>query len=302
MVTPVPTVTLPQRAQERSIEFALALDALMIALFIVAAFLAGSLTMAAELTRGALMFSIEVFALGVMRRIHRGRTAMFEFGSGRLEQLVNLIIAGGLLAGAAWIGVAAVRRIAGGETAGTPIGFALAAVATSTNLYVNVLAWDAMRRTAGDEGSLIMQGQLRARIVKLVSSVCVQVSLTIAAVSPDPVVIVWTDSLGALVVCAFIVHAAVGMIRSDLPDLVDRSVHEVFQAAINRMLIRHFDDYERLDRVRTRRSGRTVHAEITLGFSPTLPMADVAQRIDAMKASLREELGDADIAIVAVAA
>jgi divalent metal cation (Fe/Co/Zn/Cd) transporter len=125
------------------------------------------------------------------------------------------------------------------------------------------------------------------------------VSLTVAALSPDPVVIVWADSLGALVVTGFIVHTAAGMIRAGLPDLVDRSVNEEFQAAINRMLIRHFDDYERLDLVRTRRTGTVVHAEITLGFRPDLTMADVSRRIEAMKASLRQDVGDADIAIVA---
>jgi len=168
-------------------------------------------------------------------------------------------------------------------------------------LYVNVLAWDAMRRAARDGGSLIMTAQLRARVVKLVSSACVQVSLTIAALSADAAVIAWADSIGALFVCGFIAHAAAGMIRADLPDLVDRSVNEEVQAAINRILVTHFDDYDRLDRVRTRRSGDVIHAEITLGFNPGLTMADVNGRIEAMKASLRREVGEADISIVAVA-
>jgi divalent metal cation (Fe/Co/Zn/Cd) transporter len=89
-----------------------------------------------------------------------------------------------------------------------------------------------MRRAARGSGSLIMKGQLQARVVKLVSSACVQLSLTVAALSWDGVVITWADSLGALFVCAFIVHAAIGMIRSDLPDLIDRAVNEDIQAAI----------------------------------------------------------------------
>jgi divalent metal cation (Fe/Co/Zn/Cd) transporter len=302
-VTAMRDITDQQRGRERSIEFALAMDVAMIALYTLAAVLAGSLTILAELVRGVLMWLIELLALVIMRRIHRGRTAMFEFGSGRLEQVVNLAIAGGLLVSAGWIALAAVRRLAGGEATGTPIGFALGAIAASVNLYVNVLAWDAMRRAARSGGSLIMTGQLKARVVKVISSACVQVSLTIAALSADGVVIVWADSLGALSVCAFIVHAAIGMIRSDLPDLVDLAVNEDIQAAINRMLVRHFDDYDRLDTVRTRRSGAVVHAEITLGFHRDLAMGDVNHRIEAMKVSLRQEIGDADadIAIVAIA-
>src|SRR5881392_2370611 len=212
------------------------------------------------------MTVIELFALAVMRRIHRGRTTRFEFGSGKLEQFVNVLIAGGMLAGGGWIAIGAVRELAAGQGAGTPAGFALAAIAASINLYVNVLAWVAMRRAARTGGSLIMGAQLTARVVKLVSSAFVQVSLTIAAVSADAMVTAWADAFGALLVCGFIVLAAVGMIRADLPDLIDRTVNEEVQEAINRMLVTHFADYDRLGVVRTRRSGTVVHAEITLGF------------------------------------
>jgi divalent metal cation (Fe/Co/Zn/Cd) transporter len=82
---------------------------------------------------------------------------------------------------------------------------------------------------------------------------------------------------------------------------VDLAVTEEFQAAINRMLVKHFDAYDRLGHVRTRRAGDLVHVEIALGFSPHLTMGDVSARIDAMKAHLQQEIGHADIAILAVA-
>jgi len=301
MVTAPHAITAEQHARERSVAVAIVLDVGMVFVYLTAAILAGSLTIAAELIRGVLIMGIEFFGLLIMRRIHRGRTAMFEFGSGRLEQIVNLAIAGGLRGGALWIGAGAVRRLTGDAEIGTPIGFALAAIAAGLNVYVNVLAWDGVRRAARSGGSLIMQGQLKARAVKLVSSACVLASMTVAALSTDGVVIVWADALGALIVCGFIVHAAIGMIYSDLPDLVDRAVNEDLQAAINRMLVKHFADYDRLDRVRTRRTGSTVHAEITLGFHRDLTMFDVDRRIDAMKISLRQEIDKADVAIVAVA-
>lgn len=292
-------ITDQQRARERSIEFALGMDVAMLATYATAAIAAGSLTMLAELVRGSLMTVIEVFALMVMMRIHRGRIAMLEFGSGKLEQLVNLLIAAGMLIGAAWIAMDVVTMISAGEADGTPAGFALAAIAAAVNCYENVLAWDGMRRAARSGGSLIMKGQLSARVVKLVSSAFVLLTMTVAALSIDGVVIAWADSIGALFVSGFIVHSAVGMVRAGLPDLIDRSVNEEFQIAINRTLARHFNDYDRLDHVRTRRSGDIVHAEIGLGFSAVLTMAEVSARIDAMKASLREEAGTADISILA---
>lgn len=293
-------LTEQQRHRERSVAIALTLDAVMIAAYAMAAILAGSLTMLAELIRGVLMTVIEVAALIVMRRIHRGGTAVFEFGSGKLEQLVNLTIAGGLLGGAVWIAVDVVKLVSGGEVHGRPVGFALAAIITAVNTYVNVLAWDGVRRAAKSGGSLIMQGQLQARVVKLVSSSCVMITLTIAALSSDGLVIMWADAIGALLVCGFIVHSALDMIKSGLPDLVDLAVNEECQAAITRMLVKHFDNYDQLGHVRTRRAGDLVHVEILLGFRSDLTMGEVNARIDAMKAHLQEEVGHADISILAV--
>jgi cation diffusion facilitator family transporter len=293
------TLTAIQRARERAIQFAIVLDVCLMAACLIVAVVAASLTMAAELVRGALMTVIEVFALLVLRRIHRGRTAAFEFGSGKLEQLVNLLIAAGLLGAAAWILVDAVRLLLRGQATGSPAGFALAATAAGLNVYLNVLAWDGVRRAARGSGSLIMQGQLEARLVKLISSACVQVALTVAALAHDGVVIAWADGLGAVFVGGFIVHSAIGMVKTGLPDLIDRSVAEEFQAAINRMLVRHFSDYERLDHVRTRRAGDTVYAEVALAFDARLTMGEVDARIEAMKATLREEAGPVDISILA---
>lgn len=293
------TLTPDQRARERSIQLALGLDAATLVAYISAAVAVGSLTVIAELVRGSLMTLIEVFALVVMRNIHRGRVAFLEFGSGKLEQLVNLLIAGGMLLGAGWIALDVLALVRTGEVTGTPAGFAASAILASFNLYVNLVAWDAMRRAARSGGSLIMQGQLQARVVKLVSSAFIQLTLTIAALSTDSVVIAWADGLGALFVCGFIVHTAGGMLRAGLPDLIDRSVAEEFQAGLNRMLVRHFDDYDRLDLVRTRRSGDTVYAEVALAFPPQLTMAEVHARIEAMQASLREEVGAADVSILA---
>lgn len=289
-----------QRSRERSIVIALGLDTVMLGLYVTAAIVAGSLTMVAELIRGVLMTVIEVTALMVMRRIHRGRTAIYEFGSGKLEQLVNLTIAAGLLGGALWIVLDVLRLVAAGEAHGRPAGFAFAAIITAINTYANLLAWDGVRRAAQSGGSLIMQGQLQSRLVKLVSSACVVVTLTIAARATDGVVIVWADAIGALLVAGFIMHSAAGMITSGLPDLVDLAVNEACQATITRMLAQRFDDYDALGHVRTRRAGDVVHVEIALGFRPDLPIGEVSARIAAMKADLQRELGQADVSILAV--
>lgn len=79
-----------------------------------------------------------------------------------------------------------------------------------------------MRHASRGETTLVMLGQLRARMVKL-SSLVVLLSMTVAALSTDNVVVTWADALGSIFVAAFIVWNAWGMLRSSIPDLVDRT-------------------------------------------------------------------------------
>ena len=296
------TLTPEQIARERSLQIALGLDGVIFALAAVVAAISGSLTIIAEMIRAAPMAAVEVFGLIMMRRIHRGRTAAFEFGSGKLEQFVNLLIAGGFILGGIWILRNVVALVTGSRPAGTPSGFASAACLLAINTYLNVLAWDSVRRAARHGGSLIMTGQLRARLVKMVSSFVVLGTLTLAALSLDEVIITWADAAGALFVCGFILYSGYELLQAGLPDLVDRSVNEEVQAAINRMLTRHFAEYERLHSVRTRRSGETIYADIVLGFQPTLTLAEVNTRIEKMKSTLRAEVPGADVSIHATSA
>ncbi|HEX3500749.1 MAG TPA: cation transporter [Stellaceae bacterium] len=292
-------LTPDQRAKEQAIAFALGADTAILLVITVVALLGGSLTLMAESVRGALMDAIEGFALLVMRRIHRGRLVGFEFGPGKLEQVATLAIAIGMLGGAVWIALGAAALATGERAIGTPLGLALAAIVGALNTYINLIAWDAVRRAARGERSLIMQGQLTARTVKLVSSLVVQFSLTVAAISTDDLVIAWADAAGAFFVVGFIVVTAVGMLRAGFSDLVDRAVEEEVQHAINRALARHFGDYDRFERVRSRRSGQRVFIEVALGFDGRLTMEEVDRRITALSATMQGEIAEADIAILA---
>ena len=77
---------------------------------------------------------------------------VFEFGSRKLEQLVNLLIAGGMLAGAAWVFAGRDRAGPGAEAIGSPAGFAFAAIATASTSTSTCWRWTACggRREAAD--------------------------------------------------------------------------------------------------------------------------------------------------------
>ena len=139
-----PSLTPQQAAEERSVLIAIILDVAISAVFTVTGLLGGSLTMIAETIRVWLMLAIEIFSLGVMHRIHRGTLTGLEFGTGKLEQLANVLIGLGLLGGALWVGFNVVEILGGDIEIGTPLGLTLAAIFGSVNTLINVLAWDGM--------------------------------------------------------------------------------------------------------------------------------------------------------------
>lgn len=293
-ITPTPE----QFARERSLRFAMGVDAWLIVVVSCIGIIGGSLTIIAECVRGTLMLSTEVFAFIAMRRMHRGQLAELEFGHGKLEQIANLAIAAGMVFGAAWIAWGAVELAFGASPPATPGGLAASAMIAALNAFLNFIAWLAVLQATPAGSPVIMEAQLRSRAVKFASSCVVLVLLTTSALCLDPLIATWCDVLGALFVAGFLVVTAAGMARGGLPDLLDQSAHEIVQRAINRALARHFDDYDQLGRVRSRRSGKTIFIEVALGFDPRLAFAEVDRRVQAIRATFIREVPDADVSII----
>jgi ferrous-iron efflux pump FieF len=293
-----PRVTPEQLAQEHSLRFALLADIGVLSLMVPVGLLGGSLTIKAETIRFVLMMSIEIFAYSVMWRVHRGKLHDMEFGGGKLEQIANLVTGLGMLGAAAWIATKAMAIVGGHAAVGTPLGLALAAIVGALNAYINFLAWDGMCRAAKGDSTLVMQGQLHARRVKLVCSLVVLFTMTVAALSTDNVVVASADAVGSVFVAAFMVLNGSDMLRTGIPDLLDRSAGKTVRDTVDRVLAGSAGHYQRLDRVRSRRSGRVVFVEIVLSFEPGLTIAEVNRRIAALKHSMANEIEHADISIL----
>ena len=292
-------ITSEEAAEERSVLFALLADTVMITLWISAGVLGGSLTVIAESIRGALMMSIEVFAYFLMRRLHRGQLTDLEFGTGKLEQVVNLLIGGGMLVGAAWIFSGAVAIVDGDRPVSIPIWLAAGAIVGACNVVANGTSWDGMRRALRGESSLVMLAQFKARTVKVICSCFVIVTLTTAALAPDEVVVAWADAVGAVFVACFTVVNGIDILRDCIPDLLDRSAGKDVRATVERALARHAAEFRQLVRLRSRRSGRAVFVEVTLAFEAGLAMGEVNRRIAVIRATMLAEIDHGDISILA---
>ncbi len=297
MAAPV-VLTPEQRQREHSILLSTALDSVMNVVLFLIGVAGGSHTILAESIRGTLGWLLECFSLVVLRRIHRGVLVDMEYGSGKLEQVASSLVGASMLGAAAWIAIGAVRLVLGEEQVGTPLGLAAAAAAGMVNVCCNLVAWDAVRRAA-DRRSVVMQAQLTSRIVKLVASLIVQVTLTIAAISTDAFVVAWADAIGSLFVSVYVGINAVRILHGAIADIVDRSAGPQVASVVAACLAQHGDDGWQARRVRTRRSGHVAFIEIALAFAPDLTIAEIDRRSAALRAALRAAIADADISIVA---
>ena len=290
-------LTAAQRARERSLLTAIALDVGITFPQVAVAIWSGSLTMLAELVRAVLLTALEVFVFRVLRQVHRGRLSEYEFGSGKLEQFANMLVGLAMLLGAAWIAVKMFGRVhapplqdAAGLWAAAAMGFA--------NLALNAYCFHALWRSGKDGTSIIINGQIQSRLAKLLASTLVACAMLVNAAVTSPAAALAADLAGSALVVVVMAVLGGSLLRKALPHLLDRTIDENGQAAINRVLIRHFDAYDELAHVRARLTGDGALVEIGLRFAGAMPLSAVQRVVDTVSRDVAELIPGVRVTVV----
>jgi len=282
--------------REVAVALAVGLDILILIPYTYVGIVAESWTIIAEALRGVLLISVGVFSFITLRRIHRGNLGAYEYGAGKLEQSVTVLIATLLILAAGIL----LWRISGLAPQPKPpaylAGMAIALVII--NLLLNCAQLWSLYRASRDGGSLIVRAQYHARWVKTAASALVVIAVTISMTSWDSELARAADQLGTLAVIIIMVGVAVSMLRECLPDLLDRSLPEAVQHAINRVLARNIDAFEQLGRIRTRRAGTVMHVELELFLDQARTLGEASLLADEMERQLAEEIPGVDAVIV----
>ncbi len=248
------------------------------------------------------MLLLGYYAFSVLRRVHRKRLGAYEFGAGKLEQFANFLIGAALLLGALWVAGRAAGNLLSPPPAASGTRLLVAMAASMLNVLINMFAFWALWRAGRDGTSLIMRGQIRARLSKLVASAIVTLAIGVSAAAPGSPVSRGADILGSGFVVCLMLYVGVVLLRDALPDLLDRALDEARQRAINEVLIRHYDRYETLEGVRSRQAGSRLYVEIGLGFDERLSFGEVAAVCREMAEHLCELIPGADVTVVPVPA
>jgi ferrous-iron efflux pump FieF len=283
------------RDKERSVRAAFLLGVVTFFPDLAAVLLGNSTTILAGFVKTTSETLATLLAWLSLRKIARGKTDLYNYGYGKLENLSSLVVAGVMMLSFAVVVSQAWARFVRPEPVGQVwLGLLISTVAYSCNFYF----WRRNYALARKEPSPIMESQWRLYRIKSIANLCTILALGGSVLLRGQPWSVYIDPIGSLILSGFLLASAYRVAASSVGDLLDHTLDETLQFVILQELTAHFDDYERFHGVRSRRSGGDVYIEIFLEFDGNRKMGEVQQVIDQLKSDLEAKIQNSRVSIV----
>ena len=257
---------------------------------------ASSSVILADFLKTFLEFVAVLLAWYAIRRIQRGGGHQFDYGVGKLENLSSLVVGVLMFGCLTLILVNAIRSLLHpSHVAGIGVWISLA----NQIIYLFVNAWLSVRarRMAKAQNSPLMASQAGLFFTKALANGFILLSLTLSLLLSQYAWALYIDPIASLIIAASILFAAVGIFKDSTLDLLDRTLEENSQLAILRGLAKHFERYEELHEIRSRRAGSHVFVEIVLSFPPAQTAAEVQNSARLIKSELEREISGSRVTI-----
>jgi len=283
--------------KEKTVFVSLIVDFILWIPDIIAAILAGSITMFADVVKCGIELLATFFAYLTIRKLARGGKGVYDYGMGKFETVTSIITGAVMLLSLVLVFYTAITRILAPEALHIS-GVALALVMMSIGVTVNTWLWFKNYRIAQKEYSPIMESQWRLFRTKAFSDLSVLLALIFSIVLHQFWWAVYIDPFASMIIVGFLFTTGYRVISASLPDLLDKTLDESLQITIIRELTEFFCEYEAFHGVRSRRSGSNVYIEIFLEFDGDRRMCEVQEAIDRMKASLESKIPKSSVTIV----
>ncbi len=259
--------------------------------------MANSLTVFSDLLRNVGVVFAIFFSWMTVQKVAKGKNALYNYGYGKMENLSSLVVAGVMLISIIIILYQIIERFQNPveiKALGLGIGVFLSGLAAIFNGWL----WWQSYKTAKNASSPMMESLWRLYQVKTISTVCVVASLGLSLIFRNYSWAVYIDPAGSIVMLGVLIFSTYGVISSSVYDLLDRALSDSLQLLVLKSLASHFDSYEAIHGVNSRRSGNNVYVELLLEFDPESKMADVQRNIDDMKSEMESNIPGAQVIIV----
>jgi ferrous-iron efflux pump FieF len=259
--------------------------------------LANSLTVFSDLLRNVGVVFAIFFSFMTVRKVDKGKNAVYNYGYGKLENLSSLVVAGVMIISIVIILYQIIDRFQNPVEI-KPVGLGIGVLFSGLAALFNAWLWWQSYKTAKSVSSAVMESLWRLYQVKTISTVCVVASLGLSLALQNYSWAVYIDPAGSVVMLGVLIFSTYGVISSSVYDLLDRSLSDSLQLVVLRSLAGHFEAYEAIHGIRSRRSGNNVFVELYLEFDPAQKLAEVQQNIDTIKAELESQITGSHIIIV----
>jgi cation diffusion facilitator family transporter len=280
----------------RSVLVSLFVDFLLLIPDLFAAVLANSITLWADVIK--CMNELVATFLGyiAIRRVAKGKTQVYNYGQGKLENLSGVIVALVMTLSILIVLYETAQRIHEPEEL-NPTGAWLGIVFMAIGVAANVTLWTKNYRVARKTHSPVMESQWRLFRAKAFSDASVLAALAVSLGFRHEAWALYVDPIASLMIVAFLIFSAYGVVSTSLGDLLDRTIDESLQLTIVRALASHFEEYIDFHGLRSRRSGRDVYIELFLEFDGNRLMSDVQRSIDEMASMIEKGIPGSHVVI-----
>ncbi len=263
-------------------------DAVMVFAFIAAALVTGSLTVLGEALRGVLLLFLQVFGTWLIFSWQKGRLSRFEYGLQRLENFFWIMLGTGFLGAAYWVSKKAIGVVSDQAILPGPDQMALAAVVNAIGVLVYFFGWQGTKTTASSAPSVFLRKQLSTRLHMLWTSIAMQITLTCAVLSTDPVIAMGFDVAGVIGLVLISVFQGLYLLRHGLHVFLDAPANDDTRAAVLEAVSRRISP-DRVANIRTRGGPDQVEAHVSCHLDAVGSAQELAEIAEDVEKELKSE-------------
>ena len=286
----------PDATKERTAVITVVLDLVFLGPSIVVAILANSVTLYADLLGDFNAFFANSLLLFILHKMRKGMGAQFDYGAGKIENLIGVVGAWFVVLSVGYIMYSAIGRL----FSPVPLDsgpLAMAAVIMFVYAIVNGYLWIRNHRIHKQIPSPVTDIQWRVPMSSTLVACGILVSLLAMILLRQYPWSLYIDPVISLIMGAVIIYSFYGLIKNSLFDLLDRTLEEKYQIIIIRELAEFFDDYAQLHGIRSRKTGGKVFIEIFLEFDDDQRMGEVQQVIQSMRIALEGKIENSFVSV-----
>ena len=282
--------------QERAIWLCVLLDLATMLPTVAVAILSGSVVLLSDIADYAKSFVASAVALRILGRIRRGKIHEYDYGSGKIEQIGSISGALCFMGGLAALGLYAFDRLLHPEE--MVRGFAALGMGVQAgSAAMNGWLWRRNKRLASASRAPLIEAQWRHNRTDALGNLAVLGALGLTVGLGRYSWAVYIDPACALGYVFYAGSTYMAVLRDAFGDLLDQTLGEELQMKIMKRLAEHFDGYETFKGVRSRRSGKRIFIETSLGFDSDCRVGDAIRVTESLREAIEADIPFSEVSV-----